>query len=106
MLESWNHFIRQMQALIDQFELFEMVSVNSMTASGKSAEVNARIMESFHKPNADANINLHAREIIFIHPVSKEKQRITASLPENEFWEQFLTLDRVKIKDKDIGRIV
>lgn len=60
----------------------------------------------FKKPNADANINLHAREIIFTHPVTKEKQRITASLPENEFWEQFLTLDRVKIKDKDIGRIV
>ncbi len=60
----------------------------------------------FHKPNADANINLHAREIIFIHPVKKEKQRIKAPLPENDFWEQFLTLDRVKIKDKDIGRIV
>ena len=60
----------------------------------------------FRKPNSDASINLHAKEIIFIHPVSKEKQRIVASLPENEFWEQFLTLDRVKIKDKDIGRIV
>ena len=60
----------------------------------------------FHKPNADASINLHAREIIFTHPVTKEKQRITASLPENEFWEQFLALERVKIKDKDIGRII
>ncbi len=60
----------------------------------------------FHKPNADANINLHAREIIFNHPVKNEKQRLTAPLPENDFWEQFLTLDRVKIKDKDIGRIV
>ena len=60
----------------------------------------------FHKPNADANINLHAREIIFEHPIKKEKQRITAPLPENDFWEQFLSLDRVKIKDKDIGRIV
>jgi len=60
----------------------------------------------FHKPNSDANINLHAREIIFDHPVKNEKFRITAPLPENDFWEQFLTLDRVKIKDKDIGRIV
>ncbi len=60
----------------------------------------------FRKPNADANINLHAKEIIFEHPIQKEKMRITASLPENDFWEQFLTLDRVKIKDKDIGRIV
>ncbi len=60
----------------------------------------------FHKPNSDANINLHSREIVFEHPVKKEKMRITAPVPENEFWEQFLTLDRVKIKDKDIGRIV
>jgi len=60
----------------------------------------------FHKPNADANINLHAREIIFTHPISNEKQKLTASLPENEFWEQFLTLDLVNIKEKDIGRIV
>ena len=64
------------------------------------------IKYGFRKPNADANINLHAREIIFTHPVSKEKQKITASLPENKFWEQFLTLERVKVKDKDIGRIV
>ena len=58
----------------------------------------------FHKPNSDANINLHAKELIFSHPVTKQKQKITASLPENRFWEQFLTLERVKIKEKDIGR--
>ena len=60
----------------------------------------------FHKPNPDANINLHAKEIVFEHPVKKEQLKITAPLPENDFWEQFLVLDRVKIKDKDIGRIV
>lgn len=60
----------------------------------------------FHKPNNDATINLHARELIFIHPVKKEKMKITASVPENEFWEQFLTLERVKVKEKDIGRNV
>jgi 23S rRNA pseudouridine1911/1915/1917 synthase len=60
----------------------------------------------FHKANADANINLHAKEINFEHPIKKEKLKIIAPLPENDFWEQFLVLDRVKIKDKDIGRIV
>jgi len=60
----------------------------------------------FRKPNFDANINLHAKEITFEHPVTKEKYTIKASLPENEFWEQFLTLDKVKVKDTDIGRIV
>lgn len=60
----------------------------------------------FHKPNADANINLHAREINFEHPVKKEKLKFTAPLPENDFWEQFLVLDKIKIKDKDIGRLI
>ena len=60
----------------------------------------------FHKPNPDANINLHAREINFEHPVQKDKLKFTAPLPENDFWEQFLVLDRIKIKDRDIGRIV
>lgn len=60
----------------------------------------------FHKPNPDKSINLHAREIIFDHPVLNEKMKITASLPENDFWEQFLTLAPVKIKDKDLGRII
>jgi 23S rRNA pseudouridine1911/1915/1917 synthase len=51
-------------------------------------------------------LNIQLKEISFEHPVKKEKQKIVASLPENEFWEQFLSLDRVKVKDKDIGRIV
>lgn len=60
----------------------------------------------FRKPNVDANINLHAKEITFEHPVTKEKYTIKASLPENDFWEQFLSLDKVKLKDIDIGRII
>jgi 23S rRNA pseudouridine1911/1915/1917 synthase len=60
----------------------------------------------FHKPNTDANINLHAREINFEHPVQKDKLKFTAPLPENDFWEQFLVLDKIKIKDRDIGRLI
>ena len=74
--------------------------------SGIGCPIRGDLKYGFRKPNPDATINLHAREIVFTHPVTKEKQKITASLPENEFWEQFLTLERVKIKDKDIGRIV
>lgn len=74
--------------------------------SSMGCPIRGDLKYGFRKPNADANINLHAREIIFTHPITKEKQRITASLPEYEFWEQFLTLEKVKIKDKDIGRIV
>ena len=74
--------------------------------SAMGCPIRGDLKYGFHKPNADANINLHAKELIFDHPVTKEKHRITASLPENEFWEQFLSLDRVKVKDKDIGRNV
>ncbi len=59
------------------------------------------IKYGFRKPNADACINLHAREIIFMHPVKKTKERIKASLPENQFWEQFLVFDKIKIKEDD-----
>lgn len=56
----------------------------------------------FRRANPDASIHLHARELNFMHPVKKEKMKITASVPENKFWEQFLTLEQVKIKDKDL----
>jgi 23S rRNA pseudouridine1911/1915/1917 synthase len=74
--------------------------------SAMGCPIRGDLKYGFHKPNNDANINLHAREIVFEHPVKKEQIKLTAPLPENDFWEQFLVLDRVKIKDKDIGRIV
>ena len=55
----------------------------------------------YHKDWQDACINLHAREIIFTHPVKKTKERIKASLPENQFWEQFLVFDKVKVKEDE-----
>lgn len=56
----------------------------------------------FATPNADKSINLHARRLYFEHPIKKEPIEITAPLPENDFWEQFLALEKVKVKDKDI----
>ena len=40
-------------------------------------------------PNADQSICLHAREVDFIHPVSKEKISITAPLPSLDVWNAF-----------------
>jgi 23S rRNA pseudouridine1911/1915/1917 synthase len=74
--------------------------------SAMGCPIRGDLKYGFHKANSDANINLHAREIVFDHPVKKEQLKLTAPVPENDFWEQFLVLDRVKIKDKDIGRIV
>jgi 23S rRNA pseudouridine1911/1915/1917 synthase len=56
----------------------------------------------FSKPNPDGSINLHARKLHFTHPVKKEPVICLAGLPENQFWEQFLTLETISIKDKNL----
>jgi len=48
----------------------------------------------FAKANPDASINLHARGLDFIHPVKKEPVKVIAGLPVNDFWEQYLVLDK------------
>ncbi|MCR9250451.1 MAG: RluA family pseudouridine synthase [bacterium] len=64
------------------------------------------IKYGFSKPNPDGSINLHARKLYFEHPVKKEPLDIVAGLPVNEFWEQFLTLDKPKkIRDSKIDKL-
>jgi 23S rRNA pseudouridine1911/1915/1917 synthase len=48
----------------------------------------------FHQPNKDKQINLHAFYLYFIHPVKNEPIYLRAGLPDNDFWEQFLVLER------------
>jgi len=43
----------------------------------------------YPRPNEDASIHLHCRELSFIHPVKKEPVRITAALPFDPVWEEF-----------------
>ena len=57
----------------------------------------------FKTPNADKSINLHARKLYFQHPIKKEPIEITAPVPETDFWEQFLGLEQIKVKTKDIN---
>jgi len=59
------------------------------------------IKYGFMKPNPDASINLHARALDFLHPVKKDPMKIVAGLPVNDFWEQFLVLDKTTA---EIGR--
>ena len=40
-------------------------------------------------PNADGNINLHARSLTFVHPVKKESMKIVAALPDTGLWANF-----------------
>jgi len=43
----------------------------------------------FDRSNKDGGISLHAREISFVHPVSKELVTITAPVPEERLWKEF-----------------
>jgi len=45
----------------------------------------------FDRSNPDGSICLHARQVEFIHPVSKEKIHVVAALPDNKLWMSFLT---------------
>jgi 23S rRNA pseudouridine1911/1915/1917 synthase len=58
----------------------------------------------FSRPNEDKSICLHARKLHFNHPVKKEPITVIASLPDYEFWNQFLNLD--KIDNRKIKQIL
>lgn len=49
----------------------------------------------FSKPNEDKSICLHARKLHFMHPVKKEAVVVVGALPDYEFWNQFLTLEKL-----------
>ncbi|NBL63921.1 RNA pseudouridine synthase [Flavobacterium sp. NST-5] len=40
----------------------------------------------FDRSNPDGGIHLHARKLVFIHPVSKEALTITAPVPQDSVW--------------------
>jgi 23S rRNA pseudouridine1911/1915/1917 synthase len=40
----------------------------------------------FDRSNPDGGIHLHARKLVFIHPVSKEALEIVASTPNDVIW--------------------
>jgi len=59
----------------------------------------------YPRPNADGCINLHARRLYFVHPVKKEPLICKAGVPNDAFWEEFLTLDTEEYKDKNLDFI-
>jgi 23S rRNA pseudouridine1911/1915/1917 synthase len=40
----------------------------------------------FDRSNPDGGIHLHARKLVFIHPVTKENIEITAPVPDDVIW--------------------
>jgi len=59
----------------------------------------------FRKANPDGSINLHAKKLFFKHPVKNLPLVLMAALPENEFWEQFLSLEKINVKEKEVDRL-
>ena len=43
----------------------------------------------YPRANKDRSICLHAYKLDFIHPVTKEKMTLSASIPKDEFWQKF-----------------
>lgn len=58
----------------------------------------------YSRPNEDKSICLHARKLHFIHPVKKEPITLVAALPDYEFWNQFLKLE--KLDNRNIRQIL
>jgi 23S rRNA pseudouridine1911/1915/1917 synthase len=56
----------------------------------------------YPSPNKDQSINLHSRRLYFEHPIKKEKMVCVALLPNEPFWQEFLSLDDEKIKPKNL----
>ncbi|WP_226391119.1 RluA family pseudouridine synthase [Penaeicola halotolerans] len=63
------------------------------------------IKYGYAKPNPDGSINLHAKNLYFEHPIKNEKMSLRAGLPKDDFWEQFLVLEELNLKDKDIENL-
>lgn len=56
----------------------------------------------YPRGNADGSICLHSRRAYFIHPVKKEPLLCKAALPEQPFWEEFLSLETEEIKAENL----
>lgn len=68
--------------------------------SSMGCPIRGDVKYGFPRPNPDGSINLHARRVYFVHPVKKEPIVVIGALPNNQFWEEFLTLDDYVVKTK------
>ena len=53
------------------------------------------LKSGYPQANPDGNISLHARQIVFQHPVTSEKICLVAGVPDTTAWKQFLSLKTV-----------
>lgn len=78
---------------LDNYYLIEVVLETGrhhqirVQLSSIGSAIKGDLKYGFDRSNKDASISLHARNIKFIHPVSKESIDITAPLPKDPIWD-------------------
>ena len=85
--------------LIGQSQNYFLLEVNLLTGrhhqirtqlSKIGCPVKGDLKYGFDRSNPDGSIHLHARQIEFTHPVSKEEIRVVADPPDDKLWASFL----------------
>jgi len=85
--------------LIDQSKDFHLLEIELLT--GRHHQIRAQLSKigctikgdlkyGSARSNKDTSISLHARQLIFTHPVSKAKMNIKANPPQDPLWGYFL----------------
>lgn len=84
---SDNYFLLEVQPQTGRFHQIRA------QLSKIGSPIKGDIKYGFDRANSDASIHLHARKIVFIHPVSEKEVEIVAPLPENDaVWQYFSTV--------------
>ncbi|SDK81024.1 23S rRNA pseudouridine1911/1915/1917 synthase [Catalinimonas alkaloidigena] len=93
---------------LNGFHLLEVLPVTGrphqirVQLASIGSPIRGDVKYGFAKPNRDASISLHARRLDFIHPIKKEPLICLAGIPDDGFWDQFLTLEKPDVKDKNL----
>jgi 23S rRNA pseudouridine1911/1915/1917 synthase len=85
--------------LLDKSKDYYLLQVDLKT--GRHHQIRAQLSDigcpikgdikyGFPRTNPDASIHLHAREVVFMHPVRKELLTIVADPPKDPLWDYFL----------------
>ncbi len=84
--------------IISASEHYYLLKINLFT--GRPHQIRAQLAHigcplkgdlkyGFSRSNPDASINLHAREISFVHPVQKKGIKLIAPVPDENLWKYF-----------------
>ena len=94
---------------INKYYLIEVTPITGrphqirVQLASMNCPIRGDVKYGFPRANPDASINLHARRLFFIHPIKKEPLICKAGVPNDPFWEEFLSLDTEEIKDDTMG---